>query len=271
MKGKIKQGLEKVVNFVKDNSKTLIAVGGITFGGWMMDYTAPKVNAAEIQANNVSWNVSKNDYDEIRMTKMITGDNYHEKFLTSEDEPYVNDFSTCLTIFTKEFDDSNKMDINAKKGNTPGWDVYLGTNQFVTGPMSNDLELQVNSAQDLENRKVIAYNVEDPNTIYEVPKILVSQGGGIIIPLNPIQNQPAGEYAHWRVETPALVPGDCASAEGPGKLDGKVDLYDIQTLGSEWLNETVDNENFDNADVNYDGIVNFQDFAVMANSYSSGE
>ncbi len=255
MKGKIKQGLEKIVNFVKDNSKKAIAIGVVV----AMSY-AP-VNAAEIQIVNA-----------LSPTNPSV-DNMSAYMQTFSDANEINDIydgdflespkSNAMEVFS--YEPGVKSRVNTKPLNTPYGEFNLGIKGEVTG--NNVLRLRVNDAIGLEHRNVIAYDINDPNTIHDVPK----NGDILEVSLSPLVNQPAGEYATWRIETPALVSGDCASALGPGKLDGKVDNYDIQTLGSNWLNETFEGDNYNNADVNYDGLVNFKDFAIGANNYTSGE
>ena len=223
-----------------------------------------KANASQIQARNVSFNGV--DYDEFRKTQMITGETFNESFLTSEDDSYIVSTSV-LDAYTKEPNDSNQISTNRKPPHTPGWFVYLGVNQFVLGPMSNDIEIIVDDANGLEHRKVITYDVNDSNTVYEVPK----DGTLFWESLPPITNQPAGEYATWIVTTLPNVPGDIAGPNGVGKLDGKVDSYDLGALCDRWLDETSQDENYSWGDLDFSRMNNFRDFVVIANNYLKEE
>jgi hypothetical protein len=224
-----------------------------------------KANAAQIQARNVSFNGV--DYDEFRKTQMITGEAFNERFLTAEDDSYTVDPRSVLDAYTKEPNDANQISTNRKRFNTPGWFIYLGANQFVPGPMSNDIEIVIDNANGLEHRKVITYDVNNPNTVYDVPK----NGTLFWEPLPPITNQPAGEYATWKIETPALVLGDIAGPNGIGELDGTVDAYDLKVIADEWLNETLVGENYNCSDVDYDRLTNFVDFSIIAGSWLKEE
>lgn len=222
------------------------------------------VGAAEIWARNVSY-TEGSGYDQLAKTKLLTGVNYNERFIPSErDEPHLDDPTHDLDIYSREPNDPSLIGVNRKRYNTPGWDVYLEADISITGPMSNDFEIYVNNDTDLEYRRLIAYDTANPNTVYEFETSEESFG---FVSLNPIQNQLAGVYAHWRVETPPLVQGDIASSSGIGILDGTVDLYDLQALASLWLDETLTGDNYSWGDIDYDRKNNIEDFAIVANHW----
>ncbi len=272
MKGKIKQTRDRIVDytkstwdFIKEHPKEIIMVVGLGAGGYLLDKLTPRANAAQIKVRNVSWNEPQRKYDEFSQTISKTGDFYNEKFLTSEDNSHADDPTYILDAYTKEQNDPNLIGVNSKKQNTPGWNVYFEADIFITGPMSNDIEIIVVDANGLEHRKVIAYDVNNPSDFNEIPK----DGTLFWKSLPPITSQPAGEYANWFVATPPIVPGDSAGPNETGKfeigkLDGQNDYFDIKTISSQWLQTTEEGENYLEGDLNFDRIVNFKDFAIPA-------
>jgi len=160
-----------------------------------------------------------------------------------------------------------KARINAKYFNTPVSDLDLSVRNSFIGTIDNSLKLMVTDASGLEYRDVIAYDVNDPYTVYDVNKTpwVITE-----IELPPLVDPPAGQYAWWVVSTPPIIPGDIASAEGVGKLDGIVDEYDIGVTSSNWLTQTFEGQNYSWADLNYDRIDNFLDFAIQASNWLDG-
>ena len=253
MISKIKQGLEGMVNFVKDNSKKAIVTAGIVAMA-----TAP-VRASTIDIYNHSQDTN---YSSMTLSTQNGADETLDLIDTERiSSPWLNGLEIYSDV------EGVELRKDARPLNTPGIDAYLNVKGTLQGTTRNSIAFQVLDNEGLDHREVIAYDINTPNEIHEVPK----NGDLLMVPLPNLVNQSAGEYATWRIETPPIVPGDCASDQGSGILDGKVDIYDIQELASSWLNHTVDGENFDNADVNYDGNVNLQDFAIMAKNYTPSE
>jgi len=156
--------------------------------------------------------------------------------------------------------------INAKKENTPYAEFDLALKAYLPGTRTNKLKFLMNDANGLENRRVITYDINDPNnTVHDVNK-----DPGVITQFIAyyLVNQPAGQYATWRIETPAVVPGDVAGPNGIGKLDGKVDYWDIKCIADDWLKQTFEGENYNWGDVDYDRVTNFKDFNIGADSYN---
>jgi len=153
---------------------------------------------------------------------------------------------------------------NNKPKNTPYSEMEFSVKGRITSPVDNSITFYVEDPNgELEHRTIIAYDVSNPNDVYYPAK---SNGAMTIFPLPSLQNRLDEIYATWHIATPSIVPGDIASEEGIGKLDGKRDMHDIQALGNSWLTQTYEGENFSWGDLNYDGIDNMIDFAIMANS-----
>ena len=237
----------------------------VAVGAHIIDKMSPKVNAAEIKVRNTIFNGGT--YDQFAQTKLGTGKNYNEIFLTSEDSSHIEPWEYDLDIFTREFNDSNLIGLNRKLQNTPGCDIYLEAESAITSPFNNDLEIIVDNNEELDHRKVIAYDFNDPNTIYEIPK----DGNLFWVSLSETTNLVPGEYAHWRVETPALVSGDITDSTGKlGKLDGINDIYDLVAHASMWLDTTSaisNGGNYSWGDLDYSRKNDFGDFAISSGSW----
>jgi len=235
----------------------LVLLCALFFGGIYADKLTPKANAADIQVQNVSWNGSEYVYFSGPVLYLITGDNYFERFVNpGEDNEWIESMENPdLTIWTQEPNDPTKISRSKKPYNTPGWEVFIGVRGTIVGPTSNDIEVMVNDPCGLEHRKLIAYNKTDPNTVYELDK-----SNWNIIPLPTLQNKQDEVYAIWIIATPPIVPGDIASDLGIGVLDGTCDIYDLLVIVNEWLDFTLDGDNYDWSDVNYDRKTNYLDF-----------
>lgn len=263
----MRQILENIVNSTKaviknirkscrQHYKSLIMLGFSFY--WAANI--PKANGESyIEALNIY------TFDDWDYTAMVTGEDYHEKFVfgfPDLDTEYVAGMGGKLTIWTKQAD-SPELKVNAKPSNTPGWDVYLGAKEFISGPKSNELYIYVTADELLQNREVLVYNADDPNERYSVdPNI-----GEITIPLPDLVNQQPEVYAHWRVETPARVSGDIADSNGVGYLDGTTDIYDLAASVEVWLETTSEPNNYSWGDLNYDRENNLEDFALQADGW----
>jgi hypothetical protein len=239
----------------------------VIFAFMFLSISVFKANAAQIRASNVSWNGSSYDYSSSPDLIMITGENFFEKIVFPEDTSWIlGPENPNLQIWSQEPNDSNKMGVSKKPYNTPGWEVYLGVRGTIAGPISNDIEVRVEDTSGLEHRKLIAYDSNDPNTVYELHK-----SDWYIIPLPALQNKQDEVYAIWIFATPPNVPGDIAGPNGLGKLDGKVDFYDLGTLCDRWLDETSRDENYSWGDLDFSRMNDFRDFAVIANNWLKEE
>lgn len=117
-----------------------------------------------------------------------------------------------------------------------------------------------------DHRKIIAYDINEPNNIHEILK----NGGITEIPLPNLVDQPAGVYANWVVKMPRIIEGDINE-------DGKCDFNDLEVMSSEWLVSSNPNGipagsgNYLASDLNSDGETNFLDFAIFAKDYGKSE
>jgi len=256
----MKQTLEKVLNSVKEiwkNAKehwkeTLTAIALPFIFGY-------KINAATFEAHNYS---SDNPAISSYM-RFKTAEGYQE-WHGPEDILFLEHMAPRLEIFS----DPNgiKYHTDGRPPQTPGVDMHLNVKGTIDGPLNNSLWIKVTDASGLEHRKAIVYDISNPETVYDVnttPEVWTT----IVLP--EIVNKQDEVYATWHIATPALVPGDIASAgaQSVGALDGKVDIYDLEVIADSWLYETFEGENYSWGDLNYDGINNFRDFGIMANSW----
>jgi len=256
----MKQTLEKILNsvkkaeknslsFIKDNAKIGLVSGSLVFGGYFVD----KANAAEIYVMATSKEAAGStliiDY---RSDANEAFDIYDARSPPSPNplEPYSSE---------PGFNANGK---NAKPKNTPHTEVKLRAKVPTTCTENKVIFYISDPTGGLEHRTVKVYDINNPSVIYDIE----NQDGNFFIKDLPDLVEHDEVYATWRIATPALVPGDIASAEGVGKLDGKRDMYDIQALADRWLTQTYEGENFSWGDLNYDGVDNMFDFAIMANS-----
>jgi hypothetical protein len=80
--------------------------------------------------------------------------------------------------------------------------------------------------------------------------------------------QPDGGTYQIRMTTDATCPDtDIASAEGIGVRDCKVDFHDLSALVSHWLDSCSSPYWCDDCDFNESGLVDFTDFANLANEW----
>ena len=136
--------------------------------------------------------------------------------------PYAN----ATEMYTIE--DGNKLGTDAKPINTFGWDYYLSMRQD-TPSAANFMIFIIYDSTDLINRRIVAYNIDIPQTKYIIPsngsypnKIqdeyhnLWNNGDPInasywitfpngtrlytFVDLPNIVNQPQGIYAQWRLD-----------------------------------------------------------------------
>jgi len=227
-------------------------------------------NATEIQIANCTPQPTNPKIDNMG-AYFEARDDANEKYDVYDGSFLGSPYDYALEISSNE--PGFKASVNAKPFNTPYAEFDLGffsrSGGSYPGSIDNKLRLKVKDAGGLEYRKVIAYDISkdlsDPNNIHEVPK----NGDILEVPLEYLVNPEPGVYATWHIATPSLVPGDVASAgaHSVGALDGKVDIYDLEVIADEWLYETFEGENYSWGDLNYDGINNFRDFGIMANSW----
>ena len=276
MKEKIKQTRDRIVDstrntldFLKEHPKEIIMLIGLGGGVYTINKSAPKTYATQIKAQNVSWNGSDYDYFSAPILYMITGQNFFEKIVFPEDIKWIEGMTNPnLTIWTQEPNDSNQIATSRKPLHNRGWAAYLGVIGKIKGPaISNDIEVLVEDANGLEHRKLIGYDSSDANTVHELDKYNWN-----IITLPDLQNKENEVYAIWMFATPPNLPGDSAGPNDAGKfeigkLDGQNDYFDIKTIGLQWLQTTEEGENYSEGDLNFDRIVNFEDFAIPAKNW----
>lgn len=158
----------------------------------------------------------------------------------------------------------DKLDYDCRPLNTFGIDAKLavvGSN--VTS--DNQLSIKILDDTNLEYRKVIAYNLADPNTVYAINKQVDVT---TTIDLDNLVNQPEGTYATWRVATPPLVPGDITDSTGVlGALDGVNNIYDLTAHAGMWLDTTSSGDNYSWGDLNYNRKNDLEDYSVIAGSW----
>ncbi|MHC4195461.1 MAG: hypothetical protein ACYSQZ_05900 [Planctomycetota bacterium] len=284
MKQEIKQNLEKIINFikapynvVKEHPKEIILLVSTISGVYALNKLASKANAAEMQVNNVNYTgIPPYNYDYVSnpVLYLITGDSFFERYVLGEDWDWLlgpnpipgKPASPNLTIHTQEPNDANKMATSKKPYHNNGWEVYLGVKGSIAGPIINDIEATVSDATGLDHRKVIAYDKTSPGTVQDIDK---TPGVWTIISLPDVVNRQDEIYAIWMFATPPNLPGDSAGPNEAGKfeigkLDGQNDYFDIKTITSQWLQATDPNQNYLEGDLNFDRIVNFEDFAIPA-------
>ena len=274
MKEKIKKPIDRVVDsarstldFIKEHPKEIIMLVGLGGGVYAINKSVPKTYAAQIKASNVSWNESSYEYVSSPL-RMITGDGFLEKIIFPEDVLWATGPGTNLTIWTQEPNDPNQISLSRKPLHNRGWAAYLGVIGKIKGPaISNDIEVLVEDANGLDHRKLIGYDSTDANTVQELDKYNWN-----IITLPDLQNIENQVYAIWIFETPPNLPGDSAGPNEAGKfeigkLDGQNDYFDIKTIGLQWLQTTEEGENYLEGDLNFDRIVNFEDYAIPANNW----
>ena len=177
--------------------------------------------------------------------------------LTEEGHEGIDDFDVLSPIpaypfaFSEPYDE--QLHTDSRPINTFG--VYVHLPVFV-GSL-NTLEFVVQNSSYLDHKRIVAYDVNDPNTVYEIDKT----------PCQPTQitlTDIANPYVIWKVEFLPVLPGDIEGPQGIGAIDGVVDSYDIQCLGQEWLQETLPEQDWLWSDLNYDRITNFDDFSIQA-------
>jgi len=255
---------KNILDFCKHNSKGLVFMGV----GLSMGYLINTTNAERIMLKNstTASNINKNNF-------------YVETYLDDANEmednrdipledvppgPYPND----LMIYSFPYD---VLETDARPWNTPGIEFFLeyDGSTLPSGGINNSVKVKVLDSNGLEHRKVMIYDLFDSNNIYEIPK----DGSIYNIPLPNLTQEMADEeiYGDYFLATPALVPGDITSSAGVGILDGKSDIYDLEAVADNWLNETLEGENYSWGDVTYDRITNFQDYVVISRSYGNGE
>ena len=159
--------------------RRVVIVGSILIGvvgGNLLNKFTPSACAAQIQVNNTSWNGSTYDYMSNPVLYLITGDTFSERYALGEDVDWIsgpnpyNPAPDNLTIHTQEPNDPNKMATSKKTPHNAGWEVYFGADGSIAGPVSNDIEVMVNDANGLEHRRLIAYDSNNPGTVYELDK-----------------------------------------------------------------------------------------------------
>jgi hypothetical protein len=256
-----KKAGKTAIDFCKDNAKTLSMIGSLAVAGYFIDKNMDKVYADgdwEVKITNYTPDTSYN------FTTLFTRGWSDANEAGDYHDGHYADGPDTKVLETSSNEPGFRAAINAKPLNTPESDIDLATKNYIIGPVVNKLRVKVTNSAGLDNRRVLVYDSNNPNVKYEIPKDTANHN----IDLPALINKPAGKYATWRISTPAVVPGDVSSALGPGKLDGKFDYWDIQTISDSWLNTTYDRENYDDGDIDYDGTTNFVDFAIGAKNYS---
>jgi hypothetical protein len=217
--------------------------------------TGYETNAATFEIHNYS----SSAYQMSSFMRFKTAEGNQEGH--GPEDALFNEGQPGLKIFSEPND--LKYSIDGRPLQTPGVDMHLKVKGEITGPLDNSLWIKVTDASGLEHRKASVYDVNAPETVYDVN---TTPGEWTEITLPDIVNKKNEIYTTWHIAAPTLVPGDIASAEGIGKLDGKRDMYDLGAFTNGWLTETYEGENFSWGDVNYDGVNNMLDFATIANS-----
>jgi hypothetical protein len=227
MKGK----LEKLVNFGKKVGKKTIAAAVVI----PLIFSAP-VRALNIYMWNNSTGISTNSFVNSYNDDANEG-------ADPKDGHYAPVPNTPRLEITSN-EPGFRAEWNNKPKNTPYSEMEFSVKGSITGPVSNSVTFYVEDPDgELEHRALIAYNVSNPNDVYYPVK---NNGAMTIFPLPSLQNRQDEVYATWHIATPPLVLGDIASpgAGSVGKLDGKVDIYDLKVIADSWLYETFEGENY---------------------------
>ena len=147
---------------------------------------APKVaDAGLIDVFNYSPNINNCDM----FVQNVNGaselsDGFDSDFFTSPIKP-------ALEIYAKPF--GTRLSTNALPKDTLGSDMILGVNAPVANA-GNSLVFQVTDNTDLTD--VVAYDTANPGTKYPI----ATDGSMTWVGLPDLVNQPAGEYATWRLQ-----------------------------------------------------------------------
>lgn len=153
----------------------------------------------------------------------------------------------------------DKLDIDSKPFHTPGIDVNLAV---VGDPVTSNNQLIIKTLANtgLEHMDVVAYNVADPNIVYQVDTTV---GVTTTINLPGLVNQPEGVYGIWRVAPVRKLAGD---VDG----NGDVDLHDADIFFSEYMTTTlpgIDGGNYNVTDTNFDRITNGDDMNSLYSTW----
>jgi hypothetical protein len=251
----VKGSGKSVSNFIKNNAKYAVMIEAIAIAGYGL--SGGEARGATFQIANYSQDASYSTGFVKTLPDANEGRDIYDS--NSVTRPWPNGLEVYFTPFEE------KLDTTAIPENSPGAEAKLGVKGYISNAR-NSLKIKVTNTTGLDYRKVIAYDINNPSDKINVDKTL---NAITTIPLPNVIDKGEGVYAIWTIEAPAIVEGDIASESGTGILDGKVDIYDIVPVCNEWLNETLDGENYKWSDINYDGITDFKDFAIISNSYSN--
>lgn len=251
--------LEKIVNSIKKAGRAIRKNGFRIATAIALPFVFnSSIQAGEIKIMN---NTTDPSVDVSNMyVKYIPdaneGDDYADN---STFPPYIEPW---LKVHSEPY--GTELETDARPLNTPQVEFYLSVVGNIKGKINNKVKFRVTDPNNLEYRDVIAYSTADPNTVHNIPK----DGTLYTVTLDNLVNPSPEVYATWHIATPPIVPGDCGSAAGAGILDGVKNIYDTKVVCERWLTETFEGENYSLGDLNYDGVDDFQDFALAAENNS---
>ena len=189
----------------------------------------------------------------------------NENFDASFDFNYNSGSPNQLHAYTvNNNSDPNTLDMDSRNlESTTSFDVALKAKEHIVSA-NNRLAIYMLDNSGYEHREIVAYNLNDPYTLYPVNK---TNGAFTWIDLPDLVNQDPGVYANWAVEPRRKLAGDYNE-------DGKVDLEDLTTLASEWLattSPTINGGNYNVTDANFDRVTNFVDYASLFSTWLQSE
>lgn len=258
----MKEKLENILNLVKAIGRNAKEHWKETLAAIALPFVLSlNTNAANIEAHNYS-----SDNPNISSRFIFKTSEGYQEWHGPEDALFLDCMPPRLEIFSDP--NGRRYSLDGRPPQTPGVEMHLKVRGIIIGPLQNSLWIKVTDDSDLEHRKVIVYDVSNPGEIYNVD---TTPEEWTEVRLPDVVDKQDEVYATWHIATPALVPGDIASDEGVGKLDGKVDFYDLEALCDRWLDETLEGENYSWGDFDYNRINNFIDFEVIGGSWMEGD
>jgi hypothetical protein len=179
--------------------KNLLGFGtlALSIGGLIGDIS----NAGTIRVRNRGPPITNfNDIYLENISGASEGYGFGDSTFTSS--PYSNALETYTMV------EGHKLSTDARSIDTLGWDFFLGVKGLINYS-DNRILYNVSDITNLGDKNLFLYDVLHPETKYGLLKDFTSHE--IILPA--LVNQPAGAYAHWRLDvTPSPEPSSALLA-----------------------------------------------------------
>jgi hypothetical protein len=172
-----------MVNNIRRGLVGLLGIGVVAFGMGGRGADAGTINIYDRTSASIG----------ISDLTLQNTDGASEGYDTANDSTFASSpYSNALEIYT--IVEGHKLSTDARPIDTLGWDFNLG---IKGGPVTcnNFLKLEVADSADLNN-PIYVYDTLHPETKYFIP----ADGSMTTINLPDLVSQPAGEYAHWRLD-----------------------------------------------------------------------